>query len=259
MEKLHKAGELTDNLTVIRTEVNKLQLTKKSEGEKVVQVKIKTQPDMFSNSDNNSCCSSALITLYLYVLDDDTCESKHLELLAGCHDSKIGFEIISSTAIALRTMATCLSDPFILNFGTTAWKEYRFKYFGKVDLNHSEYEKVVLLHRSTYLRELMLSSFEGKIIVIHNEDDLNNKRNQLREDCLKKIQSLSEDSTILVVPLPLLSGSNVIDKGVLASSVAFADYAERSAFESQILMHNIDTVRKTQSKKAGKANILIRI
>eukprot|EP01035_Chromulina_nebulosa_P004481 gene4481-6135_t len=250
VKKLHECGELNDHLVVLKGEIALLEMAKSSKRDAVVSVKVKTYPDTFLGPSVDPSFIEKPWTqkvLHVYAVDGEEShfKSQNMESIAGCNDLQIGFEVLSNMGIALtqELSADLLQETFILNFGKSAWKEYRFKYMGTVDVqDYAEYKKLLLFHRSAYQRELMLSSFQD-IIVINNNEDFHAVTQQLQADCNTYMESHAQDtisSSMLIIPLPP-SGTDS-DK----ASIPYCSYVEKCAFETQILLHNIKFVRMSQ-------------
>ena len=257
MKKLHGCGELNDHLVVLKTEIAQLEMAKSSKREALVKVKVKTYPDTFLGPSTDPTLlvqrSWSQKVLHVYAVDGEggLLKSQNMETVADCNDLKIGFEVLSNMGIALaqELSADVLQETFILNFGKSAWKEYRFKYMGTVDVqNYSEYKKLLLFHRSAYQQELMLKSFQD-IIVINSSDDFNAMTHQLQADCNAYMERHAKDtisSSMLIIPLP--PSDNDSDK----ETMPYYAYVEKCAYETQILLHNVELVRQSQKGAGAK-------
>ena len=260
VRKLHESGELNDHLVVLKAEIAQLEMAKSSKCQTIVTVKVKTCPDNVllglaaTDFTLGGSWGPRVLHLYAVVGEGNQFKSQHLESIAGCNDLQIGFEVLSNMCIALTQELSedLLREKFILNFGKSAWKEYQFKQIVTIDVTDaSEYRKLVFFHRSAYLRELMLHSFQD-IIVTNSYEDFDAITPQLNADCNGHMEIHEQDisSSMLVLPLPSSLAAFATDK-----AMSYCSCVEICALETQILLHNIHLVRKSQEGAGAKGII----
>jgi len=239
-------GELDDYLVMIRA-VSKmdLEIDESTKSELFVDVKIKAYQGLPQLNRFTS-------ELHLFGIDQEARNSIDMDFVSDCNDCKSGMKVFKSTGILLRHMVSddVLASIFWLHFGEKARKEFQFRYLGPIQATSINVNQFEMFHRSVLSQEVMLSSFNETFICPISLDSDFILREKLRRDCEAHMSKIPSNSPMIAIPLPVDFAPVTLATTMKGFSLKkLCQYVESCALKAQVLIHNINLVRKSQQNK----------
>lgn len=164
------------------------------------------------------------VSLFIYCLDDCNRKSNGLDYVAMKVDT-----VLSNFGIGLRFQISSdiLNEKFLFNFGDSVWKRYRLKFINALEVDYSDYQKLLSFHRTVYDRERKLDMFIDNCFA----DSI-----EFQNDAHQTHNTIEESPSVVIFPLPLRDGS--IAEDIVTSSSKLANFAEQCAHEAQTQLYS---------------------